>query len=496
MKTTEPAKPDAAEAGLAVDVLQYRPASTLARFHASRAFVRAVMGPVGSGKSSAMCVELLQRALAQAPGPDNVRRTRMAVVRATYPELKTTTLKTWADWVPPQACVFRSTPPISCTLDWSLPDGTRAESEVLFLALERSADARKLLSLELTGAWVNEARELDKGVVDGLTGRVGRYPSKSRGGPSWSGVILDTNPPDQGHWYHQLAEGDAPDGWEFFRQPPALLEAGKGGWAVNPSAENLDNQPLGGAYWLRQAAGKSLGWVDVYLRGRYGCALDGTPVYPEYDETLHPAAGPLAPIPGQPLILGWDFGLTPACAAVQLDPRGRLLVLAEWVGQSVGIRNFVARVVKPDLESCYRDFRLESYGDPAGTARAQTDERTCLEELAAAGVFTSPARTNAFAARREAVAGFLSARPDDGPGLLLDPACSRLKAGFASGYRFANQAGGAPTGQPDKNRYSHIHDALQYAALAAEERCRASAPRPLRKGRRGRRAPADSTAGY
>ena len=34
--------------------------------------------------------------------------------------------------------------------------------EVIFLALDRPEDVKKLLSLELTGIWINEAREIPK----------------------------------------------------------------------------------------------------------------------------------------------------------------------------------------------------------------------------------------------------------------------------------------------------------------------------------------------
>ena len=50
------------------------------------------------------------------------------------------------------------------------------ELEVMFIALDRPDDLRKLLSLELTGAWINEAREIPKAILDGLTARVGRFP--------------------------------------------------------------------------------------------------------------------------------------------------------------------------------------------------------------------------------------------------------------------------------------------------------------------------------
>ena len=42
-----------------------------------------------------------------------------------------------------------------------------------------------------------------KAVIDG-TIRVGRYPSKEDGGPTWRGVILDTNPPDDDHYIYRF----------------------------------------------------------------------------------------------------------------------------------------------------------------------------------------------------------------------------------------------------------------------------------------------------
>lgn len=37
--------------------------------------------------------------------------------------------------------------------------------EVMFRALDRADDVAKLLSLELTGAWVNEAKEVPKAII-------------------------------------------------------------------------------------------------------------------------------------------------------------------------------------------------------------------------------------------------------------------------------------------------------------------------------------------
>src|SRR6266850_1262863 len=51
------------------------------------------------------------------------------------------------------------------------------EAEFYFLALEKDEDVKKVLSMELTAVFVDEAREIPKSLIDALSGRVGRYPS-------------------------------------------------------------------------------------------------------------------------------------------------------------------------------------------------------------------------------------------------------------------------------------------------------------------------------
>ena len=69
--------------------------------------------------------------------------------------------------------------------------------------------------------------------------RVGRFPSIRDGGPSWYGVMCDTNAPEEDHWWAVMA-GDVdvpdyipqeqalmlhkPDDWTFYSQPPGMLE--------------------------------------------------------------------------------------------------------------------------------------------------------------------------------------------------------------------------------------------------------------------------------
>ncbi len=131
------------------------------------------------------------------PGAQEMAK-RFAIVRNSYPMLKTTTIKTWIDLFPESTFgPLLWTPPITHHIKLpSRGDAAGIDCEVIFLALDQPKDVRKLLSLELTGAWVNEARELPKAVIDGLTHRVGRYPTKRDGGATWSGIWMDTNPMD------------------------------------------------------------------------------------------------------------------------------------------------------------------------------------------------------------------------------------------------------------------------------------------------------------
>lgn len=243
--------------------VHYDAPPTLARFMDSDAFVRAVVGPVGSGKSSCCVIEILRRASEQAPGPDGVRRTRWAVIRNTYPELRDTTRKTFEQWVPARLGRWHERE-FAFEIDAPLPDGTRLHSDVLFRALDRPDDVKKLLSLELTGAYVNEAREVPRDVVDMLQTRVGRFPAMRDGGATWFGCWMDTNPWAVGSWGHELFSVQRPEGFALFEQPDGM----------GPAAENVENLPPG--YYPRLCTGKDEEWVDEYVRGKYPKADKGS----------------------------------------------------------------------------------------------------------------------------------------------------------------------------------------------------------------------------
>jgi len=73
------------------------------------------------------------------------------------------------------------------------------------LSLDLESDQKKLSSLEITFAWINEAKEIRKDHFDLVQTRVWRFPAMRDGGPAWSAVIIDSNPPPMTHWLHRGA---------------------------------------------------------------------------------------------------------------------------------------------------------------------------------------------------------------------------------------------------------------------------------------------------
>ena len=466
----------------------YKPGGdVLLRFMRDDSFIRGIMGPVGSGTSSACCAEIFRRAAQQDRGLDGRRKTRWGVIRNTNPMLKTTSIKTWLDWFPEH--VFGK-------FNWTVPYTHNIkigdiDCEVLFLALDRPDDVDKLLSLEFTGIWVNEARQIPKAVIDASSMRLGRFPSMKDGGPTWYGMIMDTNAPEEDHWWpimagmtpipenipheEQLMLRKPPD-WSFFQQPPGMLEimdsTGKDiiGYKINPVAENVQN--LTPSYYEKIVQGKTKSWIDVYILNRLGSIEEGRRVYPTYNDEVHVSTTPLEYIEGIPLFVGMDFGLTPAAVFGQRISSGRWVMLGELVTMDMGTQRF-GELLRSELHKRFPGVGdIHFYGDPAGDQRAQTDERTPFRILKSLGINAMPTHTNDPVVRIESVESMLNRMVDGLPGLLLDPSCKTLRQGFRSGYHYRRLAVSGEAryeDRPSKNKFSHVHDALQYLALGGGE---------------------------
>jgi hypothetical protein len=242
--------------------INYEAPPTLADFQDDDSFMRIVVGPIGSGKSSGCVMEVLRRATMQAKSPDGIRRTRFLVTRNTKPQLETTTRKTWDQWIPSVVAKPKESPVLTYKMRWG-----DVECEVIFMAFNRASDVGKALSLEITGAYINELREMNPEVISAIQSRVGRYPSRMDGGvgASWSGVWADTNAFHVGHpLYRMYKKQRPPEGHRLFEQPDGLGQ----------DAENLENLPRG--YYARICAGKDKEWIDEFIRVIYPASDKGS----------------------------------------------------------------------------------------------------------------------------------------------------------------------------------------------------------------------------
>ena len=418
---------------------------------ASDSKMRVLMGPVGSGKSVASCFEVIRRASQQKANKQGIRKSRVAIVRETARQLQDTTIKTFLDWFPPGVCgnFMRTTK----TFFFKVGD---VECEVMFRALDDADDVANLNSLELTFAWFNECRDIHPDIVDAMSKRIGRFPSSKDGGPSWFGMWGDTNPPTMDTWWYYQMEGlDSKDGvspndngWDVFKQPSGR----------SPLAENIENLPDG--YYDTQ--GRSDEYVRVYVDGEYGLSSAGQPVYKYFRPDYHIAGQTLRPIINgvRPIIIGMDLGLTPAAVIGQQDPRGRTLILDEAVSFDMGIQRFVRTILKPLIFERFTGAPVMVICDPAGIQRAQTDERSAVDIIKAEGLRVMPAKTNSVSARLSSVDDYLMRQVDGDAAFLLDPKCTQLKAAMMGGYRFHKK-----NGNIEKNKHSHVAEALQYLML-------------------------------
>ncbi len=446
---------------------------TIQAFFDSDAFIRGLRGPLGSGKSSACVIEHAQRGVAVPPGPDGVRRSRWAVVRNTIKQLEDTTEKTFLQWFPPH--LYGDWTPSKHNFKIRAlrgeGDDRGAEIEIMFRALDREDQISDLLSMELTGAWINEAREVPWAVMENIQGRLGRYPKTNEVGPYWFGLWMDTNPPDvDSPWFKFFEETDHTHAVEELSKViPGLTLDTYLKQFVQPSglstmAENLSNLPP--AYYQRLVVGKLPEWVKVYVHGQYGFVADGKAVWPEYVDEMHCPANPEKqpkPSPDLPILRSWDSsGLSPACVFSQLTSRGQWIVFDEVVATGMG----ADRISDEVLNHCarnYRGFTFEDVGDPAGGARAATDERTYFQILHAKHILIEPA-IQTLAIRLESVRKPLTTLVDGRPQFVLHPRCKQLRRALMGAYHYRRMriTGERYTSTPEKNFYANVADALGY----------------------------------
>jgi hypothetical protein len=437
-----------------------------------------------SGKTLACCMLEYMKAIAQHKQADGKRRCRAHVFRDTYSKLEETTLRTWLEWFPEDEFG---------RFYWSKPFKHEMrigdiEMDVTFMALEDAHSVDYFKSLETTFCWFNEVQFMDRALFDEAVTRIGRYPRKIDGGAVVPQVVADMNAPDETHWV-PIMRGDvaAPDwfteeqrrahvkpaSWEFFVQPPGLLEEKDGDGAVvgykpNPAAENLRYLPDN--YYMNAIAGKTKAWIDANVLNRVSPRRAGKPVLPDFNRSVHVAKKPLVPVPGGELIVGCDFARRP-CAIIMQHLRGVWHVLGELIARDMGANKF-APLLRNELAQRYPGLPFKIWGDPSGDFRGQADDQTPFQIFRAHRLPVLPAPSILLTVRLQAAESVLTRMREGKPCLSISPTCTTLIAALDGGYHFRRlKVSGSERYDetPAKDQYSDPADAWMYGLLGGGE---------------------------
>jgi hypothetical protein len=460
-----------------ISTINYKPAKTCEEFIRDylpgELFYNFIVGPYGSGKTSANLMKLVYMASLQAPSEiDGIRRTRAVIVRNTGNQLSDTTIPSWNLWFKDGVAGQWK-----ATLKTFVLRFGDVECEVLFRPLDTPDDVSRVLSLEVTFAILDEFVEIPAAIREALSGRCGRYPSKNDGGAgatNW-GMWGASNPGDEDNeWFKYLAiehPEERAENVKYYHQPSGLAD----------DAENLANLPGGRGYYANLAKGKTPAWVKQFIEAEWGYSIAGKPVISTFNREMHVSKVPLRFDPYLPLVAGYDPGMHSAFIFGQQDLYGRLHILAELILEGYGAERAIDDRLLPLLKAKFPNAQFTIAPDPAANSRTPTNESTVIDVLRRFkykkywDVVVDD--TNLLQPRLSAIEHFTTRLTEKGPALVIDPSCRAIIRALVSGWRWEQTKKDTEKTTPEKNIHSHPGDACGYL-------CRHFHRGAVKKGRR------------
>ena len=459
--------------------------------------IAAIMGPVGSAKTTASMMRLARHAYEQRPTitvnadgtTTKIAYTRFAIVRNTGPQLTDTTMKSWFKLFPTDN-KFRKYTSTTKTQTWHFrPEGYDhvIHAEFLFRALDDEDDVQNLLSLEVTGFYLNELREINSKILAHAGRRSGRYPGADMGGCTWRGWFGDTNPwaatSDQHDWF----VSNPRDGYAFFKQPGGMDKDAENLENLEQTQETLKlayNDPVrieqGRTYYINALRDYDKNDADMYVHCKYGASRDGAPVYVSYDDNAHIKDFELLQVKSNqgmivPILVGWDnTGRCPASLVAQKTMDGQWRIAYEFPADGMGMKEHAAEF-KRFLTEKIPNYRIEKITcDPAGKAKGADDlDMRMIIQKEFPGVPVLNARTNDPPTRIEAVDGTFRRMINGEPAMIIHTRCRVLRAACIHKYHYRKlKIAGEErfTETPEKiSPWADVADALQYLCLGGGE---------------------------
>lgn len=460
-----------------------------------------IEGPTGSGKTGTLFRKGWRLAQRMPVSPfTGYRELIMTSLATTYRQLWRGPIPSLLEILPRDLGTWHGSPPDSPASHdiWArCADGHPLHYVHNFAAIGEKYMSEEELEVFFRGfpstIWhLVEADTLPPLALDFALDRSGRAPAKKHGTAPWYGVFADLNAPRQTSWIYTRMRREWKEGREFFRQPPAVLRNGMGGWIVNPKAENQDNLQTGHYQGRIAILGERM--IRRMLAGEHMPDMRGKPVYgffndPEtgkaqghFDANRHIAKEIIKPIPGVDLYFGTDGGRQPGGAFMQEDPRtGQVRVLAEILAShGTGEVRYAENVKKilagEPFNGQWKPSDVKGGADPScffgkDDKKGEGDWAFAFERESGIRLRPGGSIANKLAPRLEVITNLLAA-PDVAPGVpkfVVSPNCLLIIEGLEGGYRFEQKRVNSEKPQfedePEKNDIANLIEGLQYTAL-------------------------------
>jgi hypothetical protein len=468
---------------------------TVECFHKSDAQARCIVGAVGTGKTTAAIWEIgfnLPRRIYMMYG---IAHTKWLVVRKTYEQLMDTDFQEAMDWF-----VQGEWRPSRKNLRVKWPASVNCPSplivDLIFHSCNTPEEEGKFRSMNVTGAWIDEADQLSILAKNIIKGRLGRFPKRKETPVDFVPryLVETSNPFPADHIMYTTYDWMGPECIQEAAPQMKCVECGKtfsmsdtcpvcgapgeptgkrdwrtgkyntdvlvkklprggpvptipptpdhvGFW--QEAGENEENLRPG--YWdsIRRDYQEAPEMVKIMVEGEPGYKPKGKPVYRNFDKDVHMARSRLVwkqvrdsytgEMRGVPLLCGWDFsGNFPAAVVIQRVAPMSYQVLREFYDDRMQAVDF-GKWVLETLNIDYAGYEGTHFADPASWA----------EYSSATGGFTS----NAIMVQEQCGIQMTPSRQEldlrisavdqlliRRGGLLIDPQCFMILNGFVGGY--------------------------------------------------------------
>lgn len=415
----------------------------------------AYFGAFGSGKSMIICLKGIWLSM-MYPG------TKGLLMRATYPQLMDTTVATmfkifshfgWESGKQYNHHVSRKMIELFVGNKTStiLYRPAKNEGQDIQAAIE------DLQSLEIDWAGIDEVVGVEERIAIAVRNRVGRWGVVTKS--SDRKMMVGGNPPSEGSWIHKR--------WWLKQYPDEtpIQDPEEHSCYASSAYENRRNLPKD---YIEALEASPEYWRNTFLYGRLGfIPPDGEPVFRNFNYGLYVSEKQLDYNRKLPLLRGWDIGPTAvnkACVVAQLDSRGVLVILAEFLMLDPGVVKF-GEYVQSNTNAWFPDVPdVRDFTDPVAFHISQTDGQSPANLLRDIGIHLIPGEEK-FQIRYDATLQTMNRFIDGVAGMKIDGTrCRKLVQAFSGGYRYkiVDEPNERFSREPVKDMYSHGMDALMY----------------------------------